>query len=232
MKAFSLAFAILAAAGVTSSPVSVEIDPSSIFGGSDMSAKNFYGAPIHPWLPGAQPGWYFGQTPWLWPWLPWLHGPICCVLPSFPWLIQCPKPWVPPPPPKPHFPPPPPYPWWPVPGHPAPPQPTPVPSDGYYQTFKNLTGATQAGDYITFGLVDTIGDCKAMCNTVKECYFANTYNDVNGKDGSKRLTCSLYAKCHSSKDATNEGGQTQPDGSVNYIRNSDGWCKNGQKPIN
>jgi hypothetical protein len=91
-----------------------------------------------------------------------------------------------------------------------------------------------------------------MCNTVKECSFANctspdplacktkidtnsrltAYNDVNGKDGSKRLTCSLYSKCHSSKDATNEGGQTQPDGSVNYIRNSDGWCKNGQKPIN
>ncbi|KAJ3483655.1 hypothetical protein NLJ89_g12043 [Agrocybe chaxingu] len=151
---------------------------------------------------------------------------ICKILKLFPWAIQCPKP--------PHFPPP--------------------PNDGYTQTFKNLTGATQAQDYMTFGLVDTIAGtyfsayfmpdcdtaialeldleavasrayCKAMCNNVSGCKFVNTYNDVNGKDGSTQLTCSLFSKCHDSSDATNTGGQTQPDGSINFIRNSDGYCK-------
>ncbi|TFK25778.1 hypothetical protein FA15DRAFT_654865 [Coprinopsis marcescibilis] len=230
-KVLAIALAV-GSAGAQSASVTVQADPSALFGGVDMSAENFYGAgPIKPWEPNARPGWYYGQFPWLWPWLPWLHGPICGVLPWFPWLIQCPKPWVPPKPPQWPWIPHPPGPWWPWPGHPTPKPPTP-PSDGYYQTFKNFTGATQAGDYLTFGLVDTIADCKSMCNTVKECNFANSYNDVNGKDGSKKLTCSLYSKCHSSKDATNTGGQTQPDGSINYIRNSDGWCKNGQKPIN
>lgn len=47
----------------------------SIFGGVDMSVTNFYGAgPIKPWQPGAKPGWYYGNFPWLFPWLPCLHG--------------------------------------------------------------------------------------------------------------------------------------------------------------
>ena len=36
------------------------------------------------------------------------------------------------------------------------PQAPPPPSDGYRQTFANLTGATQAVDYMTYGLVDTV----------------------------------------------------------------------------
>ena len=64
-----------------------------------------------------------------------------------------------------------------------------------------------------------------MCNTVAGCGFANTYHDVNGKDGSTKLTCSLFKLCHTQADATNTGGQTQPDGSVNYITESNGWCK-------
>lgn len=28
--------------------------------------------------------------------------------------------------------------------------------DGYYETFNNLTGATEASDYLTYGLVDTV----------------------------------------------------------------------------
>ena len=55
----------------------------------------------------------------------------------------------------------------------------------------------------------------------------SAYNDVNGKDGSTQLTCSLYAGCHTVAEATNVGGQTQPDGSINFIRNSDGYCKTG-----
>ncbi|KAF5324661.1 hypothetical protein D9611_004163 [Ephemerocybe angulata] len=223
------------AISVAAAPAAVEVDPISIFGGVDMSAKNFYGAgPIKPWQPGAKPGWYYGNFPWLFPWLPCLHGPICTVLPWFPWIIQCPKP--PPPPPPPHWPPwptwptwPPPPPHWPPPPNwpPAPPPPPgpPTPTDGYTNTFHNFTGATQAADYLTFGLVDTVADCKAMCNSIPECTFANTYYDVNGKDGSPQLTCSLYKLCHTSTDATNTGGQTQPNGSVNYIKSSDGWCK-------
>jgi len=102
------------------------------------------------------------------------------------------------------------------------PPPTP---DGYVQTFSNLSGATQAGDYLTFGLVDSVADCKAMCNSVAGCSFVNTYHDVNGKNGSPLLTCSLFKNCHTAADAINKGGQTQPNGSVNFIRNSDGWCK-------
>lgn len=53
---------------------------------------------------------------------------ICAILELFPKFLHCP-----------HKPP-----------H------NPPPSDGYHQTFSNLTGATQAGDYMTYGLVDTV----------------------------------------------------------------------------
>jgi len=97
---------------------------------------------------------------------------------------------------------------------------------GYTQTFSGLTGATQADDYMTYGLVDTVDDCQAMCESVEGCKFVNTYYDVNGKDGSTQLTCSLFTLCHTSSDADNRGGQTQPNGSVDYITDSAGWCKN------
>ncbi|KAF8991981.1 hypothetical protein BDQ17DRAFT_1254364 [Cyathus striatus] len=182
--------------------------------GVDLSNNNFFGAPFPPWVHGAHPGWYFGNFPWLHPGIPCFPGPSCKFLTYFPNSLRCP-----PSPPHfpPHFPPFPPY---------FPPPPPPAqPSDGYTQTFHNLTGATQADDYLTFGLVDTIDDCKAMCNSVQGCKFINTYNDVNGKDGSTQLTCSLFSKCHDSSDADNKGGQSQPDGSVDFIRNSDGFCK-------
>ncbi|RXW15574.1 hypothetical protein EST38_g10278, partial [Candolleomyces aberdarensis] len=62
------------AASVAAAPSTINADPLSIFGGVDMSAKNFYGAPVRPWQPGAKPGWYYGNFPWLFPWLPCLHG--------------------------------------------------------------------------------------------------------------------------------------------------------------
>lgn len=52
----------------------------------------------------------------------------------------------------------------------------------------------------------------------------SAYHDVNGKGGSTQLTCSLFSSCHNSSDADNVGGQTQPDGSVDFIINSDGFC--------
>lgn len=53
---------------------------------------------------------------------------ICLILEFFPDCLQCP-PKNPPPPP---------------------------PNNPWVQTFYNLTGATQASDYLTYGLVDTI----------------------------------------------------------------------------
>ncbi|KAF9006930.1 hypothetical protein BDQ17DRAFT_248333 [Cyathus striatus] len=181
--------------GVSSSPLLLDLDISGIVG-VDLSHGNHYGAPVAPWQSGAKPGWYFGSHPGNHHELPCLTGLICKILKLFPFALQCPV--------KP---------------------PTLPPSDGYQQTFSNLTGATQAADYLTFGLVDTIADCKAMCNSVQGCNFVNSYHDVNGKDGSTQLTCSLFSACHTSSDATNTGGQSQPDGSIDYIINSDGFCK-------
>ena len=84
-------------------------------------------------------------------------------------------------------------------------------------------------------------DCFAMCNSVAGCGFVNSkslnnlinlhllrivaYHDVNGKGGSPDLTCSLFSSCHGVEDADNRGGQSQPDGSVDFIIDSDGFCK-------
>ncbi|KAK2462504.1 hypothetical protein APHAL10511_005474 [Amanita phalloides] len=89
--------------------------------------------------------------------------------------------------------------------------------DGYKQNFRNLNDAIEAPDYLTYILVSTLDECLAKCDSIKGCKFANTYNDVHGKNGSPLITCSLYKHCHGAEDATNGGGQTQPDGSVDYI---------------
>ncbi|GLB35171.1 putative fruit-body specific protein a [Lyophyllum shimeji] len=198
MRLLSL-FSVLAVVilAVVANPLTINIDLSSVLE-VDLSDGNRYGAPNAPWSANAHPGWYYGIHPESHRHLRCLRGWICKLLWFFPHVLQCPKP--------PHIPPKP-------------------PADGYTQTFANLTGATQASDYLTFGLVDTIAGCKTMCNSVNGCKFVNTYHDVNGKDGSTQLTCSLFSNCHNSSDATNTGGQTQPDGSIDFIRNSDGWCK-------
>ena len=170
-----------------------------LLGGFDLSATNHYGAPNPPWTPQGTPGWYFGDHSYMFPHLPSLEGLICLVLELLPFpCLHCPHP-------------------------PPPPPPT---GDGYMQTFNNLTGATQGSDYLTYGLVDTVAQCKAMCDSVNGCKFVNTYHDVNGKGGSTQLTCSLFSGCHTASDATNTGGQSQPDGSIDYITDSDGYCKN------
>ncbi|KAJ7588182.1 hypothetical protein C8J56DRAFT_1004474 [Mycena floridula] len=100
------------------------------------------------------------------------------------------------------------------------------PKTGWTQVFYGLTlreAAIQADDYITYGLTETVDDCKAMCLSVSGCTFINTYHDVNGKDGSPLLTCSLFSYSHSAADAINMGGQSQPDGSMDYITDSEGW---------
>ncbi|KAF5334158.1 hypothetical protein D9758_014813 [Tetrapyrgos nigripes] len=180
--------------------------------GSTLTASNHYGAPIPPWEKGAYPGWYYGDHPEYLDifkfFIPHLKDSLICkLLDLLPFCLHCPKPKPPP-----HHPPPPP----------------PPPSDGWSQTFSNLTAATQADGFLTFGLVDTIDDCKTMCLGVDRCVFINTYHDVNGKDGSPLLTCSLYDRCQDADTATNAGGQSQPDGSIDFITNSDGFCHDGQ----
>ncbi|KAJ7128731.1 hypothetical protein C8R44DRAFT_830290 [Mycena epipterygia] len=111
----------------------------------------------------------------------------------------------PPPPPPPHSPPPPPE---------------------YSQSFYNLTCSAQDGSYQTYGLVDTVADCQAMCDSVAGCTFVNSYHDNNSAaKNSTQLTCALYTKCLAASSADNCGGQSQPDGSVDFITNSDGYCK-------
>ncbi|KDR74145.1 hypothetical protein GALMADRAFT_71683 [Galerina marginata CBS 339.88] len=198
------AAAAIALSGVTATPVrrAFGFDLTFVLGGFDLSHDNKYGSPLEPWKHGSKPGWYYGSHPERYPYLPCLGGIICRILSYFPYGLHCPVKKPPPP-----------------------------PNDGYFPTFTNITGATQADGFQTFGLVDTDADCKAMCNTVAGCNFVNAYHDVNGKDGSTQLTCSLFTSCHDASTADNRGGQSQPDGSIDFITSSDGWCKNGQKVV-
>ncbi|KAF7342624.1 hypothetical protein MSAN_02019200 [Mycena sanguinolenta] len=166
-----------------------------------FTKNNCYGAPIPPWKSGHHPGWYYGSgsAP---KGISSLDSFFCKLLSLFPHGYHCPSP---PPPPPPHSPPPPP-PYTQV--------------DGFY----NLDCAAQDGSYLTYGLVDTVDACYNMCDSVSDCTFFNTYHDVNGKDGSSQLTCSLFSECLTAASADNCGGQTQSDGSVDYITNSTGYC--------
>ncbi|KAF9032061.1 hypothetical protein BJ165DRAFT_1396906 [Panaeolus papilionaceus] len=160
------------------------------------SKANSYGSPIPPWVSGAQPGWSHDA-----------QRPNNCVDSNIPCLYY---------------------------GSPLCnilsyfPNTLHCPHtylNSYTQLFWNLTAAVQADDYITYGLAASVEDCLSMCDSVDECIFANTYFDVNGKNGSSYLTCSLFRSCHGLESATNNGGQTQPNGSVNFIVGSALWCE-------
>ncbi|KAF7365955.1 hypothetical protein MVEN_00470900 [Mycena venus] len=196
---FSTLFTSLAV--VTTGASAATFSSSAILSATKITSANHYGAPIAPWKAGHYPGWYYGKG------VPpkgvacFLDELFCELLDLFPFGYHCPKPPQSPPP---HNPPPPPE---------------------YSQTFYSLTCAIQDDSYLTYGLVDTVADCEAMCDSVYGCTFFNTYHDVNGKNGSPQLTCALFEKCLTASSADNCGGQTQPDGSVDYITNSDGYCK-------
>ncbi|KAK0463454.1 uncharacterized protein EV420DRAFT_1638390 [Desarmillaria tabescens] len=169
---------------------------------SELNESNFFGAPIVPWAQNSTPGWYYGDSPDnipdVYSDLPWLKdNALCSLLPTLNNGIQCPASVLS----------------------------LTVSSDDYTQAFSNYTGATESSDYMTYGLVDTVADCKAMCDSVTGCIFVNSYHDVNGKNGSPLLTCSLFTHCHTLVDAINRGGQSQPDGSIDFITNSDGYCR-------
>ncbi|KAG7442461.1 uncharacterized protein BT62DRAFT_383928 [Guyanagaster necrorhizus] len=127
---------------------------------ASLSAKinkgNCYGAPVPPWDAGCSPGWYYGD-----------HHPsssliclkdvvICGLLSLLDCGFYCPN----------------------TGRH------TEAPKNGYKEVFTGYTAAVRSvvpGDYLTYGLVDTVQECMDMCNTVVGCQFINTYHDVHGK---------------------------------------------------
>ncbi|KAK7465000.1 hypothetical protein VKT23_006211 [Stygiomarasmius scandens] len=156
---FSALTAVAAAAVAVVSPVSAATASTSlsITLGNTLTAANHYGAPNPPWVKGAKAGWYYGDHTELLNifeyFIPCLKDSLICkILDLLPLCLHCPKP-----PKHPHNPPPP-------------------PSDGWTPTFSNLTAATQADGFLTFGLVDTVDDCKTMCLNVEGCVFINSKN--------------------------------------------------------
>ncbi|KAJ7110915.1 hypothetical protein C8R44DRAFT_883378 [Mycena epipterygia] len=90
--------------------------------------------------------------------------------------------------------------------------------------FRVSAASVRDGSFQTFGLVDTLADCQAMCDSVAGCTFVNSYHDNNSAaKNSTQLTCSLFMTCLTASAADNCAGQPQPDGSVDYISNSDGY---------
>ncbi|KAF7377588.1 hypothetical protein MSAN_00181500 [Mycena sanguinolenta] len=189
--------ALFTAVAVAVTGASADFSADSITNALTLTEANHYGAPIPPWEKGHYPGWYYGNGPSPEGILCFLDELLCELLELFPFCLHCPKP---------------------------PPKTPPTPPE-YTPTFTNQTCATQDSSYQTYGLVDTVADCQAMCDSVSGCTFVNTYHDVNGKDGSTQLTCALFTECLTAASNDNCGGQSQPDGSIDFITNSDGYCK-------
>ncbi|KAF7350055.1 Fruit-body specific protein a [Mycena venus] len=169
---------------------------SAISSATKLTSANHYGAPIAPWKAGHYPGWYYGKG------VPpkgvtcFLDELFCELLDLFPFGYHCPKPPQNPPPNN------------------------PPPSPGVQPDLLQFDLCNPGRQ-----LLDLRAHCEAMCDSVYGCTFFNTYHDVNGKNGSPQLTCALFEKCLTASSADNCGGQTQPDGTLDYITNSDGYCK-------
>ncbi|KAF9055012.1 hypothetical protein BDZ89DRAFT_2672 [Hymenopellis radicata] len=189
----------LAAVSVASASTAASTATLTLELSATLNEENCYGAPTPPWEAGCKPGWYYGDFPnTLENVCVWLKDSLICeLLDLLPLCMHCPNPVQ------------------------EPPKEPSKPCKG-----TNYKCAVQADDYLTYGLVDTIKDCDTMCKGVKGCGFYNTYHDNNAKDGSTKLTCALFKYCHGSKDADNCGGQTQKNGSQNYITESQGFCLN------
>ncbi|KAF8148329.1 hypothetical protein K438DRAFT_1625614 [Mycena galopus ATCC 62051] len=203
---FNALFATLVVAATGTVATVGNFSSASVALAGGFTAQNCYGAPIPPWKTGHYPGWYHGSG----------SAPegISCILDSlfcellnlFPFGYHCPSASPPhPPPTPPHGPPPPPE---------------------YTQCFYNLECAAEDDSYITYGLVDTVADCEAMCRSVSGCTFMNRECIPFNFNGSPQLTCALFSKCLTESCATNCGGQSQSDGTTDYITNSEGYCKN------
>ncbi|KAJ7491371.1 hypothetical protein B0H11DRAFT_2277873 [Mycena galericulata] len=106
----------------------------------------------------------------------------------------------------------------------------------YTVEFQNLNASIIGDDYLGYILTDTDQECIDFCFTIPSvCAFVNPYHD-NGEKNTTMLTCAYYSGCHTAADATNFGGQTDPDGSIGTISNSSGasephWYKRNQNTI-
>ncbi|KAJ7446107.1 hypothetical protein FB451DRAFT_1537996 [Mycena latifolia] len=167
---------------VVATGASANFSTADITTAATLTAQNYYGAPIPPWHVGHYPGWYYGKGIAPIGIACILEGLFCDLLDLFPFYLHCPKPYYPHSPPE------------------------------YSQTFYGLTCAAQDDSYQTYGLVDTVEDCMAMCDSVSGCSFFNTYRDVNGKYGGTQLTCALFKYHLTADSAHNCGGQTNSDG--------------------
>ncbi|KAJ7875353.1 hypothetical protein B0H14DRAFT_2716259 [Mycena olivaceomarginata] len=100
---------------------------------------------------------------------------------------------------------------------------TPTAPPCYTVAFENLDASIHGDDYLSYILTDTVQECIDFCACRPDgCGFANPYFD-NTKN-TTMLTCAYYAGCHSAADATNTGGQTQPDGTLSTVSSSGGYC--------
>ncbi|KAJ7916050.1 hypothetical protein B0H13DRAFT_2451204 [Mycena leptocephala] len=101
---------------------------------------------------------------------------------------------------------------------------TPTAAPCFTTAFENLDASIHGDDYLSYILTDTVQECIDFCACRPDgCAFANPYFDNNAKN-TTMLTCAYYAGCHSAADATNTGGQTEPDGSLSTISSSSGYC--------
>ncbi|KAJ7131204.1 hypothetical protein C8R44DRAFT_871727 [Mycena epipterygia] len=195
---FSTVFSALAVA-VSGAMATATFTSESVSAG--FNAQNYYGAPIPPWEKGHHPGWYYGHG--IAPiGITYILGGVLCDLFSFLHLgFYCPTALPPRPPHSPPYPPPP----------------------EYSQVFYDLTCAVQDGSYQTYGYVDTVEECQAMCDSVAECTFFNTYYDSSSAaEKSAQLTCALFTKCLTESYATYCSGD--------YITSSAGYCKKTPTP--
>ncbi|GAO48344.1 hypothetical protein SAICODRAFT_31624 [Saitoella complicata NRRL Y-17804] len=95
--------------------------------------------------------------------------------------------------------------------------------DSFQLVFANQTGATNAGDYITYTALDSFSpdDCSQFCYSVSGCNFFNLWLGQNVKDGSYSYTCSLYQQGHNATECVNKQvGNAKCVRSDGYVRRS------------
>lgn len=84
-----------------------------------------------------------------------------------------------------------------------------------------MGAAASDSSYLTYKLVKSQSECKTYCDSVKDCVFANLYQDqypagetpsdltpeVQAKYKKGNLTCAVFSKCLSDSSFNNFGGQ-------------------------
>ncbi|KAJ7136641.1 fruit-body specific protein A, partial [Mycena epipterygia] len=94
----------------------------------------------------------------------------------------------------------------------------------YSTAFENLDASIHGDDYLSYILTDTVAECIDFCACRVGCQFANRKSHKYSYANTTMLTCAFYAGCHTAADATNTGGQSEPDGSLSSISSSSGYC--------